>query len=113
MGGDRFLNAPSYGLLQVSTLLKDNAEVGLFASKVLSEGGSFNAGLGLKKKVNSELTVKAKMDKDLKSSVWGSYRLGNGFDLEGTWHRDFKNKNSKKGLLESDCQVGVRLRYTG
>lgn len=113
VSGDKFLNAPKYGLLQVSSELKDNAEVGLFVSKVLSEEGKLNFGFGVKKTINADALVKAKIDKDLKTSIYGEYKLGSGFSLEGTVARDFHEENTKNGFLDSDYHLGFRLRYSG
>lgn len=113
LSGDRFFNAPKYGLLQVSTDLKDQAEVGVFVSKVLSEEGKLNFGFGFKKAITNEALVKAKIDKDLKTQVYGEYKLGNGFNIEGTVARDFHEENTKNGFLDSDYHLGFRLRYSG
>jgi hypothetical protein len=82
-------------------------------SKVLSEEGKLNFGFGVKKAVNSEVLVKAKIDKDLKTSVFGEYKLGGGFSAEGTVARDFHEENTKTGFLDSDYHLGLRIRYSG
>lgn len=113
MSGAQFFNAPRYGLLQASTQLKDDTEVGLFVSRVLTEEGKTNFGFGLKKVINAESTLKAKIDKDLKAAVYADYKLGGGFTLEGTVARDFHEENTKNGFLDSDYNIGLRLRYSG
>ena len=107
------MNAPRYGLLQASTQLKDDTEIGIFTSKVLSEEGKLNFGFGLKKVINADSTIKAKIDKDLKAAVYGDYKIGGGFTLEGTVARDFQEENTHNGFLDSDFNLGLRLRYSG
>lgn len=104
---------PKYALLQASTQLKDDTEIGLFASKVLSQDGKMNFGFGLKKKLNADATIKAKIDKDLKAALYTDYKLGGGFVFENTISRDFHQENSKNGFLDSDYLLGLRLRYSG
>jgi len=107
------INAPRYGLLQASTLLKKDTEVGIFASKVLTDNGKFNFGFGFKKVLNQFSTLKAKVDKDLRTALWADYKLGGGFTAEGTVARDFHEENSKNGFLDTEYHVGLRLRYSG
>lgn len=72
-----------------------------------------NFGFGLKKRINSDATIKAKIDKDLRAALYSDYKLGAGFTLEGTLARNFHEENTKNGFLDSDYHFGLRLRYSG
>ena len=72
-----------------------------------------NFGFGLKKRINSEASIKAKIDKDLRAALFTDYEVGGGFTFEGTVARDFHEESTKGGFLDSDYHVGLRLRYSG
>lgn len=110
-GASCFQNKPTDVSLHASTTLKDKTQFGFFASNKFEEENKINFGLGLKKTVNKDLTVKAKFDKNCNVSVFGDAKIGGGIGVQSTIATNFAEDFTKNGFLGNVFALGIKLKY--
>ena len=98
-------------LFQVSTELKDKTQIGVFASKTLNDDSKYNFGFGLKKSLNSNNTLKAKIDRNLLGALYLEHKMGKAVGIQATVAKSFSQDSNLRGFLESDYAIGLKFKY--
>ena len=91
--------------------LPHKMEVGVYGSTQKAKDWAVSFGLGAKKVFDNNTVMKAKIDNDLKASVFADYKVCKLLGIQATVARQLNGEPLKNGFLDSDYQVSLKLKY--
>lgn len=86
-------------------------EMGVYGSSQKAKDWAVSFALGFKKVFDNNTVMKAKIDSDLKASVFTDYKVCKLLTIQTTVARQLNCEPMKNGFLESDYQLGLKLKY--